>query len=90
MTRQECGELEAELYHEPMLALDGGEDGLDFYRRIIRNAPNYLEPDGCLLLETGYEQTEAVTVLMKAAGFINIQVLRDLYGNPRNVLGFLK
>lgn len=71
---------------EPHLALDGGEDGLDFYRKIIKSAPNYLNRNGKLYFEIGYNQAEAVSNLMKER-FKNIEVLKDYEGNDRVVLG---
>ena len=53
--------LQEEVKREPSLALDGGADGLSFYRRIASQAPGYLERDGVLLLEIGCDQAEAVT-----------------------------
>ena len=71
--------------HDPRLALDGGEDGLDFYRIIASEAPKYLTAGGQVLLEIGHNQGETVTVLLKAAGFRDIEVLKDLSGNDRVV-----
>lgn len=68
---------------EPMTALDGGEDGLEFYRRIIKDAPDYLNADGILCFEIGYDQGESVSSLMKERGFTHIQVSKDLAGNDR-------
>ena len=71
--------------HDPRLALDGGEDGLDFYRIIASEAPKYLTAGGQVLLEIGHNQGETVTALLKAAGFRDIEVLKDLSGNDRVV-----
>ena len=71
--------------HDPRLALDGGEDGLDFYRVIASDAPRYLMPGGQVLLEIGHDQGETVPALLKAAGFRDIEVLKDLSGNDRVV-----
>ena len=73
--------------HDPRLALDGGEDGLDFYRVIASDAPGYLMPGGQVLLEIGHDQGETVPALLKAAGFRDIEVLKDLSGNDRVVAG---
>lgn len=75
--------------YEPRLALDGGEDGLDFYRRIISCAPDHMAKGAFLALETGEEQTEAVAAMMKETGFADVSVHRDLAGNPRVVTGFM-
>ncbi len=77
--------------HEPMLALDGGEDGLDFYRRIIKEAPDYLKPNGLLFLEIGHDQGEAVCVLAEDTDrFEDLQIIKDLPGLDRVVRCRLK
>ena len=73
--------------YEPMTALDGGEDGLVFYRRIAKEAPARLTPGGWLIFEIGDTQGEAVAELMKAAGFENVSVHKDLAGLDRVVEG---
>ena len=73
--------------HEPRMALDGEADGLAFYRRIIPEALSYLCGGGMLFLEIGADQGEAVSGLMKEAGYHDIQVIRDLAGLDRVVLG---
>lgn len=72
---------------EPFEALDGREDGLYFYRRIIARAGDYLKPEGWLCLEIGYDQGEAVSRLMREAGFSQVEVVKDLAGNDRVVKG---
>lgn len=81
--------LMAEVQAEPVLALDGGRDGLDFYRRIIKEAPCYLTANGWLLLEFGDGQAQAVTALLKES-FEEITVYSDLNGMNRTVAGRLK
>ena len=71
--------------YEPHLALDGGEDGLRFYRMIARQAGNCLARDGQLLLEIGYDQAAAVSELLYAQGWRDISVVRDLAGHDRVV-----
>ncbi|MCQ2508601.1 MAG: peptide chain release factor N(5)-glutamine methyltransferase [Dorea sp.] len=73
--------------HDPFIALDGKEDGLFFYRRIIKDAPEYLKSGGWLMFEIGYDQGESVPELMKEAGFSQIVVKKDLSGLDRVVLG---
>ena len=75
--------------YEPRMALDGGTDGLYFYRKIIEQSPAYLKPDGMLFLEIGYNQAEAVQNLMEQ-GFTGIRVVKDLAGLDRVVYGRLK
>lgn len=67
--------------HEPRLALDGEADGLSFYREIINEAPDYLNPDGRIYFEIGAEQGEDLTHLMNERGFSEvkcIKILQDL------------
>ena len=83
------GRLQAEVEREPALALFAGEDGLDFYRRIAREAPAHLYPSGRLCLEIGDGQAEAVKALLRDA-FDDIQALNDLNGLPRVVSAAVK
>lgn len=76
--------------HEPMQALDGMEDGLFFYRKIVEKAGRFLEKGGWLLFEIGYNQGEAVSNLMTAQGFQNVEVVKDYAGLDRVVLGLNK
>lgn len=75
--------------HEPMMALDGGTDGLDFYRIIIEKSPAYLAPKGMLFFEIGYDQGASVSQLMEK-NFENIHVIQDLAGLDRVVYGTYK
>lgn len=71
---------------EPMMALDGSEDGLVFYRRIIEDVPNYLNNNGWLFFEIGHDQgKEVATLLAKNDNFTEIQVIKDYAGNNRIV-----
>ncbi len=72
--------------HEPYIALDGGADGLDFYRRIVEAAPRFLKAGGYLALEIGYNQGESVSRLMEDR-YDGVTVLKDLGGNDRVVYG---
>lgn len=73
--------------HEPRLALDGSEDGLIFYQRIIRDAADYMKKDAYLIFEIGYDQGEAVSNLLNRYGFTNIFIKKDLNGLDRVVGG---
>lgn len=73
--------------HEPRQALDGGEDGLFFYRRIVGEAAGYLPGGGMLFLEIGYDQAEAVCGLMEEAGFLEVKAVKDYAGLDRVVYG---
>ena len=75
--------------HDPLLALDGGEDGLIFYRRIIEGAKEHLIKGGDLLLEIGYDQADDVMKIMETNGFIEINCIKDFAGNDRVVRGIL-
>lgn len=74
---------------EPRLALDGGEDGLTFYRRIADIAPQILNKGGIIVLEIGYNQGNDVKALLER-DFFNVQIIKDLCGNDRVVAGELK
>lgn len=75
--------------HEPFKALDGREDGLYFYRRIVREARDYLRPGGFLLFEIGWDQAAEVSGFLEAAGYGEISVVKDLAGLDRVVSGRL-
>lgn len=73
--------------HEPVMALDGGEDGLYFYRKIVAEAPVHMRKGAHLLFEIGCEQGEAVTNLMREAGFAQVGTFKDYAGLDRVVSG---
>lgn len=75
--------------YEPLIALDGGDDGLLFYRRITEIAHKFLKKGGILAYEIGYNQAKSVSELM-AENFRNIEVFKDLCNNDRVVIGILK
>ena len=75
--------------HEPVMALDGGADGLDFYRRIIREAAGYLKPGGWLAFEIGCSQGEDLVRLLSEAGYTGVRTGRDLAGQVRTAFGQL-
>jgi release factor glutamine methyltransferase len=85
-------QLQREIYeHEPMIALDGGEDGLDFYRRIIDGAPTFLRKTGAVFLEIGYDQAQDVTTIFRENGnYVRIAVTPDLSGRDRVVSARMK
>jgi release factor glutamine methyltransferase len=72
--------------HDPIQALDGGSDGLEFYRRIISGAGERLAPNGALLLEFGIGQSEAVSTLAREGGFLAPEIFKDLAGLDRAML----
>ena len=73
--------------HDPRLALDGHEDGLYFYRKIVSEGKLFLKKDGWMLFEIGYDQGENVSKLLEKAGFRQVQVIQDLAGLDRVVIG---
>lgn len=79
--------LQIEVQTEPKLALDGGNDGLNFYRRIISDAPKFLRDGGLLAVEIGINQASAVKNLFECAGFVDVAILNDLSGIERVVAG---
>lgn len=80
----EIAGLQPEISYEPAVALDGGEDGLDFYRRIIQESPLYLKPGGFLIMETGIGQSGEIKNIFKIAGnFEIIEVVKDYNGIDR-------
>lgn len=81
--------LEPEVKCEPKLALDGGEDGLIFYRHIARVWKKSLKPSGWLVFEIGFDQAESVTKIMQDEGYCDITVIKDLGKNNRVVLGHI-
>ncbi|SHJ85534.1 peptide chain release factor N(5)-glutamine methyltransferase [Tepidibacter formicigenes] len=74
--------------YEPILALDGGEDGLNFYRRITKDSLMFLKENGVLAYEVGHDQAEDVKEIMIENNFKNIKIVRDLAGIQRVVIGF--
>ena len=77
--------LQSEVQFEPSMALDGGADGLDFYRIIAEKWNSNLKENGMLFLEIGEDQGEAVYEILEKQGFKEIEVVKDMYGNNRMV-----
>jgi release factor glutamine methyltransferase len=73
--------------YEPKEALDGGDDGLDFYRRILSDAPGFLKDNGMLILEIGMDQADDIQKLATDAGFKDIQFIKDYSGIKRIFIG---
>ena len=85
---REIEELEPEVRdHEPRLALDGMADGLYFYRRLAAECGSYLNPGGTVYFEIGYDQGQAVSGLLREAGFRGVCVYQDAPGLDRVVRG---
>lgn len=73
--------------HDPILALDGSEDGLMFYEKITKEAKDHLGSGGYLLYEIGFDQSEDVSIIMSEEGFTDIITVKDLTGKDRVVVG---
>lgn len=82
--------LSKEVQNEPYIALDGKEDGLYFYKEIAQNANDYLNNEGIIAFEIGYNQKESVEKILEENNFINIYSIKDLSGNDRVVIGYKK
>ncbi len=80
VSEADLNKLEPEIKdHEPLKALVGGKDGLCFYKQIIREAHEWLKPEGFLIMEVGETQAETITKLIKTEGhFENIEITKDL------------
>ena len=81
----DCNALQQEVMQEPRMALDGGEDGLDFYRRIAEGALPHLAPNGTIAVEVGIGEAQDVALLFENAGLCDVQIINDLYGIQRIV-----
>jgi len=79
----EIGLQDASTLHEPRIALDGGTDGLDFYRRIASSAHRYLHDGGLLAFEIGYSQADEVQNILREKVFCDINVIKDHLGHNR-------
>lgn len=86
-TKEIEGLMEEVKDHEPLMALDGREDGLYFYRRIITEGKEYLKKEGMMFFEIGFDQAEAVSRLMEENGYLEVTVVKDLAGLDRVVYG---
>ncbi len=85
----ECRSLQPEVLKEPLLALDGGPDGCDLYRRIICGAGAVLAPGGKLLMEMGIEESDFIASLLSEQGYTGIEIRKDFAGIDRMVLATL-
>jgi len=87
---QDIDDLQVEVSkYEPRIALDGGWDGLDFYRLITRDSMDYLRDKGILAFEIGYNQGEDVrNILESSGGFKDVSIIKDLAGHDRVVIGY--
>jgi release factor glutamine methyltransferase len=85
--RNDIAGLQKEIGYEPIEALDGGEDGLDFYRRILDKAPSHLKKNGVVMLEIGFDQADDIRKLATGHGFKDIRFVKDYAGIERIFIG---
>lgn len=91
ISRKDIETLEVQVKDfEPRIALDGGVDGLDFYRRITLESKDFLVKGGLLIYEIGYDQGDLVKEILIQEGFNEVTVIKDLQGHDRVVMGLLK
>lgn len=90
ITKTEMENLSEEVKKEPRLALYGGIDGLDFYKKITQSAKDYIKKGGYLLFEIGYKQKEDVSQILKQNEFSNVKCIKDYNGNDRVIIGVKK
>ena len=84
IVRSVVGTLDEDVrLYDPILALDGGEDGLDAYRAIATGADDHLRENGLVAYEIGYDQKQTVTAIMRENGFARMEAVQDLGGNDR-------
>lgn len=77
INKEDFEKLDKKLYHEPQNALYGGEDGLYFYKKIIKNARNFLNKNGKIYLEIGYDQKDSISNLLEEYGYKQIKSYKD-------------
>jgi len=82
----EIGDLQPEIKHEPVISLDGGKRGLDFYRRIIAEAPDYLKDGGFLIMEMGFKQKDSIKEIFQKSGYFEIIRIAKDYNNIDRVI----
>ena len=87
IAKSEFADLEKDVLAEPRIAIDGGEDGLDFYRRMIPEALGFLKPNGAFLMEIGYGQVKAINDIIKHTGALKtIDVIKDFNNIDRVII----
>jgi release factor glutamine methyltransferase len=79
--------LPKDVKNEPQIALNGGQDGLQFYRRIVSKAHRFLKPGGRIILEIGWNQADDVSLLLGKTGYRDIKIIKDYAGFDRVVSG---
>lgn len=84
--REEIKKLARDVQNEPLLALDGGEDGLDFYRKIVKESKSFINENGYLVFEFGYDQVNQVKDILEGNGFYICEIIKDYSGNTRAII----
>lgn len=84
--RKEIKKLARDVQNEPILALDGGIDGLDFYRKIVKESNNFINDNGYLVFEFGYDQVGQVKDILEENGFYICEIIKDYSGNTRAII----
>lgn len=87
INKEDMKKLDKKLSYEPELALFGGEDGLDFYRKIIKDSHKYLNKGGYIAFEIGYDQRESIIELLEENNFTEIKAIKDYNGFDRCIIG---
>lgn len=86
ISTDEIEKLQIEVRNEPHIALDGGIDGLDFYKKISKDAKQFLKPNGILIFEIGFLQAKDVKDILENEEYKNIEILKDLSDNDRIII----
>ena len=90
ISKKDINTLQKEVKSEPILALDGGESGVEFYQRIAEGGSKYMNPNGILAFEIGFNQAAIVKKIMQNNEFQEITVKKDISGNDRIIIGKLQ
>ncbi|NQT21858.1 MAG: peptide chain release factor N(5)-glutamine methyltransferase [Candidatus Omnitrophica bacterium] len=85
VSESDMGTLPDEVKHEPLIALYGGKDGLEFYRQILKGASEMLKRDGVIIMELGYDQSKSVNDILRQNGFSRLEFFKDYNGITRIV-----
>ena len=84
---EDIGKLQKEVLLEPKIALNGGKDGLDYYRKICSHWTSKIKHGGIIAFEIGFEQSDSVKKILEKSGFENIKLFNDINNIPRVIIG---